>query len=55
MEGLVDISVTAYKDPKDAIWRYAIANKAAHGGYETYVDMSVIPTDEGMSESRRLR
>ena len=49
--GLVDVSVTAFKDPKDGVWRYAIANKGSQGGNETYVDLSVIPDDEGMSES----
>ncbi len=49
--GVVEISVAAYKDPKDGVWRYAISSHGSDGGSETYADMSVIPSDEGMSES----
>lgn len=37
--GVVDISVSAYKDPKDSSWRYAITS----GGYQRYADMPVPP------------
>ena len=51
LAGVVEISVAAYKDPKDGVWRYAISSHGSDGGNETYADMSVSPADQGMSES----
>jgi hypothetical protein len=47
----VDISLAAYKDPKDGVWRYAVSSQSPRGdGEEDYVDMSAAPADEGNSE-----
>jgi hypothetical protein len=43
--GMVEVSVAAYKDPKDGVWRYAVSS----GGTGSYVDMSISPPDESMS------
>jgi hypothetical protein len=50
-ENLVEISVAAYKDPKDGVWRYAISSEGSCGGSRIAADMAVIPSEERISNS----
>jgi hypothetical protein len=49
-EGLCEISVAAYRDPKDGVWKYALSSHGPHVGVTLYPTMAISPPEEGASE-----